>query len=209
MAFVLQKKDIGFDLCVDKMGNLFPELSKSTIREVVAHMCSVGILCINDGLLGFGERGESLYGRQQFLELLSSFASPMQLLVRHGSNELGYIDPVSVQGREGKHHIILLAGHGWKVTSVDWTKRVVWVEPTRGQGKASWFGTGRSSSFGLCQAIKRVLSDDEMSPSLSKRGIQKLRALRDELPVLEAGKTTVERLADRSRPPSVGAPRQR
>jgi hypothetical protein len=49
--------------------------------------------------------------RQHCLELLSSFAGPMQLLVvRHGSNELGYIDPVSVQGREGKDHIILLAG---------------------------------------------------------------------------------------------------
>jgi ATP-dependent Lhr-like helicase len=51
----------------------------------------------------------------------------------------------------------------------------------------------------VCQAIKRVLSGDEISQSLSKRGIQKLNELRDELPALEPGNTIVERLGDRSR----------
>jgi ATP-dependent Lhr-like helicase len=145
-------------------------------------------------LLGFGERGEKLYGHRHFLELLSSFASPIQLLVRHGSNELGYVDPISVQGDEGKDHIILLAGHSWKVTSVDWTKRTVWVEPVRGQGKARWFGTGRSLAYEVCQAIKRVLCESEMSAALSKRGMERLHSLREGLPVFDPAGTTVERL---------------
>lgn len=195
MAFVLQTKGVGLNVCVTKISELFPELSKSGIRDVVAHMCTSGILCVNDGLLGFGERGEKLYGRQHFLELLSSFASPIRLLVRHGSNELGYVDPISVQGEERKDHIILLAGHSWKVTSVDWTKRVVWVEPARGEGKAHWFGTERSLAYELCQAIKRVLCEAEMSTALSKRGADRLHSLCDGLPVFDPAGTTVERLA--------------
>ena len=194
MAFVLQSKGVGLDECINTIAELFPELSKSGIRDVVAHMCSIGILCVNDELLGFGERGERLYGRQHFLELLSSFASPMQLLVRHGSTDLGYVDPISVHGEEGKEHFILLAGHNWKVTSVDWTKRTVWVEPTRGQGKASWFGTGRSLAYELCQAIKRVLCEAEIGALLSKRGAERLHALRDELPKLDLEGTTVAHL---------------
>jgi ATP-dependent Lhr-like helicase len=194
MAFVLQTKGVGLDVCVSKVEELFPELSKSDIRDVVTHLCSSGILCVNDGLLGFGVRGEKLYGRQHFLELLSSFASQIQLLVRHGSNELGYIDPISVQGGKGKDHIILLAGHSWRVTSVDWTKRTVWVEPIRGHGKARWFGTGRSLAYEVCQAIKRVLCETEMSAALSKRGVERLHSLRDELPVFDPMGTTVERL---------------
>jgi ATP-dependent Lhr-like helicase len=194
MAFVLQTKGVGLDECVRKLEELFPELSESGIRAVVAHMCSSGILSVNDALLGFGERGEKLYGRQHFLDLLSSFASQMQLLVRHGFNELGYIDPITVQGTKGEDHIILLAGHSWKVTSVDWTKRTVWVEPIRGHGKASWFGTGRSLAYEVCQAIKRVLCDTAMGAALSKRGVEKLHSLRDELPVFDPAGTTVERL---------------
>jgi len=197
MAFVLQTKGVGLKVCVHKVEELFPELSKSGIRDVVAHMCSSGILCINDGLLGFGERGEKLYGRQHFLELLSSFASPIQLLVRHGSNDIGYIDPISMQGGKGNDHILLLAGHSWKVTSVDWTKRTVWVEPTRDHGKARWFGTGRSLAYELCQAIKRVLCETEMSAALSKRGVERLNSLRERLPAFDPAGTTVERLERR------------
>jgi ATP-dependent Lhr-like helicase len=194
MALVLQTKGIGVDACVSKVAELFPEMSKNGIGDVVAHMCFSGILCVNDGLLGFGERGEKLYGRRHFLDLLSSFASPVQLLVRHGSSELGCVDPISVQGDEGKDHIILLAGHSWKVTSVDWAKRTVWVEPARSQGKAGWFGTGRSLSYEVCQAIKRVLCESEVSAVLSKRGIERLYSLREGLPVFDPAGTTVERL---------------
>ena len=200
MAFVLQTKGVGLDVCVTKVAELFPELSQSGVRDVVAYMCSSGILCVNDGLLGFGVRGEKLYGRQHFLELLSSFASPMRLLVRHGSNELGYVDPISAQAEKGKEHIILLAGHSWKVTNVDWTKRTVWVEPVRGQGKARWFGTARSLGYELCQAIKRVLCEAEISTTLSKRGTDRLHSLREGLPVFDPAGTTVDRLeAGRSR----------
>jgi ATP-dependent Lhr-like helicase len=99
-----------------------------------------------------------------------------------------------VQGEKGKDHIILLAGHSWKVTSVDWTKRTVWVEPTRDHGKARWFGSGRSLAYELCQAIKRVLCETEMSTTMSKRGVDRINSLRDGLPAFDPAATTVERL---------------
>jgi ATP-dependent Lhr-like helicase len=181
-------------------GNPSEELPEHGVREVLDHMLTTGILCMTDGLLGFGRRGETLYGRQNFIDLVSTFASPLVFLVRYGSNELGYIDPISLQRRDDEPHILLLAGHGWKVTSIDWARRMVWVEPSRDQGKARWFGSSRLLSFPVCQAIKRVLCDAAALVSLSRRAKQKLRDLLEGLPPFDSEATTLERLPnDRTR----------
>lgn len=152
-------------------------------------MLATDILCMTDGLLGFGRPGETLYGRQNFIALVSTFASPLVFLVRYGSNELGYVDPIYLQRRDDEPHILLLAGHGWKVTSIDWARRMVWVEPSRDQGKARWFGSSRVLSFPVCQAIKRVLCDAAAPVSLSRRAKQKLGDLLEELPPFDSEAT--------------------
>ncbi len=200
MALVLQRKAVGLQECVHRVARLFAELPEHGVREVFDHMLATDILCVTDGLLGFGRRGETLYGRQNFLDLVSTFAGPLVFLVRYGSNELGYADPISLQRRDDEPHILLLAGHGWKVTSVDWRRRTVWVEPSKDQGEARWFGSSRILSFPLCQAIKRVLCDAAAPVSLSRRARQKLGDLREGLPPFESEASILERLPnDRTR----------
>src|SRR3954470_5832623 len=125
-------------------------------------------------------RGEQLFGRQHFLDLLSSFASPIQIVVRHGSTELGYVDRISLHAKDDATRVILLAGHSWKVTSIDWKRRTVWVEPEAGEGKARWLGTSRSLPYELCHAIKRVLCLAEVTSALSKRGRDRLEHIQDD-----------------------------
>lgn len=194
MALVLQLKAVGLQECVHKVARLFAELPEHGVREVLYHMLATDILCMTDGLLGCGRRGETLYGRQNFVDLVSTFASPLVFLVRYGSNELGYVDPISLQRRDDEPHILLLAGHGWKVTSIDWARRMVWVEPSRDHGKARWFGTSRVLSFPVCQAVKRFLCDATAPVSLSRRAEQKLGDLLEGLPPFDSEAITLERL---------------
>jgi ATP-dependent Lhr-like helicase len=119
----------------------------------------------------------------------------MQFLVQHGAADLGYVDPIALTASRDQQSLILLSGHSWRVTSVDWSKRLVWVEPAPGEGKARWFGSSRSVGFDLCQAIKRVLCNGEVGVVLSKRGVEKLSGLQAELPSLDPDGTTIEQLA--------------
>ena len=196
MAIVLQTGGVGIDACQAKVGALFPELPASGIQEVLSHMCATDILSLNDGLLGIGVRGEKLYGRQNFLDLLSSFASPLQLSVRYGATNLGYIDPIVLRASTDDLPALLLGGHSWHVTNVEWDKRIVWVEPAHTTGKARWIGSSRALGFELCQAIKRVLSDGEVPVSLSKRAVEKFSLLREAFPQMSASNSTIEHLGN-------------
>ena len=127
-----------------------------------------------------GPEGEKLFGRGHFLDLLSAFASPMVLAVRHGATELGYVDPMAVQRQRDGPTVLLLGGRSWKVTAVDWSKRTVSVEPTDDRGKSRWLGTSRWLGFEVCQAMRRVLlHEGDAELGLSKRGTQQLDEVRD------------------------------
>jgi ATP-dependent Lhr-like helicase len=195
MALVLQHAG-GLELkaCREQLAELFPELRQEGIQDVLSFMLETGILAEQDGLAGFGQRGEKLYGRQNFLDLLSSFASPIQFQVMHGGIDLGVVDPLSLQTGDGQPCILLLGGRSWHVTSVDWPKRVAWVEPTREQGKARWMGTSRSLGYALCQAVRRILCGTSPEAVLSKRAHTRLEEVRSELPEIGLDGTIVEQM---------------
>ena len=96
---------------------------------------------------------------------------------------LGYIDPTVLTG-ERDERVLLLAGRSWRVTDVDWSKRIVWLEPAAGAGIARWIGGARSLGRGVCQGIRTVLANGA-SPAitLSRRARTALEALADEIPM--------------------------
>lgn len=197
MALVLQHAGaLGSTACHEQLASLFPELPRDGIQAVLSFMLETGVLAEQDGQTGFGQRGEKLYGRQNFLDLLSSFASPIQFQVMHGGSDLGVVDPLSLKTGADGPCILLLGGRSWHVTSVDWPKRVAWVEPTRKQGKARWMGSSRSLGYTLCQAIRHVLCGALPDVSLSKRANTRLEEIRANLPEMSVDRITVERLDD-------------
>ncbi len=159
-------------------------------------MQATDILAESNALLGLGLRGERLYGRRHFLDLLSSFAVPSQVQVRYGAVDLGTVDPLCMNSEAGSPAILLLAGRSWRVTSVDWPTRVAWVEPSSEQGKARWMGTSRALSYALCQAVKAVLCGLVPDVTWSKRALAYLQETQEELPELRLATTTVEHLGD-------------
>jgi len=76
--------------------------------------------------------------------------------------------------------VLLLGGRSWKVTSVDWSKRTVAVEPTDDKGKSRWLGTSRWLGFEVCRAIRRVLlREGDAELGLSRRGTLQLEEVRE------------------------------
>ncbi len=180
MALVLERPGLPAHEVVAVAQAQFPELDPATVATVFHCMADKGILFISSGLASMGPEGEKLFGRGHFLDLLSAFASPMVLAARHGATELGYVDPMAVQQQKDGPTVLLLGGRSWKVTSVDWKKRAVAVEPTDDKGKSRWLGTSRWLGFEVCQAMRRVLlcqSDAQLG--LSKRGTLQLDEIRE------------------------------
>lgn len=197
MALALQHAGtLGLKACHEQLAGLFPELPRDCIQAVLSFMLETDILAEQDGQTGFGQRGEKLYGRQNFLDLLSSFASPIQFQVMHGGIDLGVVDPLSLKTGADGPCILLLGGRSWHVTGVDWPKRVAWVEPTREQGKARWMGSSRSLGYTLCQAVRHVLCGALPDVTLSKRADTRLEEIRADLPEMSVDRITIEQLGD-------------
>jgi ATP-dependent Lhr-like helicase len=87
---------------------------------------------------------------------------------------------MAVQQQKDGPTVLLLGGRSWKVTSVDWSKRTVAVEPTDDKGKSRWLGTSRWLGFEVCQAMRRVLlREGDAELGLSKRGTAQLDEVRE------------------------------
>jgi ATP-dependent helicase Lhr and Lhr-like helicase len=180
MALVLERPGLPAHEVVAVARAQFFELDHETLATVFDFMVGKGILFVSSGLASMGPEGEKLFGRGHFLDLLSAFASPMVLAARHGAIELGYVDPMAVQQQKDGPTVLLLGGRSWKVTSVDWPKRTVSVEPSDDRGKSRWLGTSRWLGFEVCQAMRRVLlRDGDAQLGLSRRGTLQLDEVRD------------------------------
>jgi hypothetical protein len=76
---------------------------------------------------------------------------------------------------------LLLAGHSWQVTYLDWSRRRCYVDPVEGGGKDRWGGLGtRSASYELTRAAREVLLGANSPVSLTRRAASMQSHLRDE-----------------------------
>jgi ATP-dependent Lhr-like helicase len=169
----------------------FAELDNRDVDAVVQHMLASDILSMSDGMLWFGAKGESRWGRRNFMELLSSFTSEPLFMVRYGRQHLGSVDRASFTLRHDKPSVLLLAGHSWIVNHLDWKNRVAFVEPSAGEGKSRWLGSGQPLGHAHCQSIKRVLAGEPVGTELSKRATTALNGAREDFYWIKLDATTL------------------
>ena len=134
----------------------FPESAQGGIASVIDHMLASGYLADVEGVLQIGPMAEKKFGRAHYKDLLASFTGAQLLLGRFGNVEVGYIDPTMLTG-DKQDRLILLSGKSWRITDVDWKKRVVWLEPAKEGGQVRWTGSGRTLSREIAQGILRGL----------------------------------------------------
>lgn len=169
----------------------FAAMGDDDIERIVNHMLETGILFEDGGILGIGVAGEREFGRRHFMELMSVFTSPPLFQVLHGREDLGQVDALSFTGGEGRPRVLLLGGRSWRVTNVDWNRRVAHVERVEGRGASRWRGGGPLVGFRFCRAMRDVLTADEEQPWWSRRARETIARIRAEFAWLAADGTTL------------------
>ena len=160
----------------------FPESKVSGITDVIGHLVAAGYLIDLDGVLQIGPMTEKQFGRAHYKDLLASFSGAQLLLCRFGSVEVGYIDPTVLTG-DKQDRLILLAGKSWRITDVDWRKRLVWLEPAKEGGKARWTGSGRTLSREIAQGMLRALRQTtDGHTKISKRAKVQIDSIAEDVP---------------------------
>ena len=181
MVLSLERGELPTRELIQLLQRSFPELQITDIEVLVEHMVEQQFLDRAEGVVRVGPQTEHNYARGHYRELLASFSGSQLLTGRHGAAEVGYIDPTALTG-ERDERLILLAGRSWRVNDIDWSKRIVWLEPAAGGGKARWMGGARSLGRDVCQGIRSVLANGT-SPTitLSRRAQAALQTLTDEI----------------------------
>lgn len=156
----------------------FAAMGAEHSSSIIRHMTARGLLWEEEGILWLGREGEETYGRKNFLELFSVFTSPPTFSVKYGQADLGQIDILTLLLKVGDRTVLLLGGRSWLVTNVLWERRVVYVRPAEQRGRSRWSGAGRALSYKFCQAIRRVLDSEEVSPRWSNRACEEMAAAR-------------------------------
>ena len=126
-----------------------------------------------------------------FCELLSVFLSPPLFAVLHGRQEVGFVDELTFVGKQEGSRVLLLGGRAWRVTHIDWQRKVAHVEMSEAPGRSRWKGAGQGLSYRLCQAIKRVLATDDSRPCWSQRARTQIETIRGEFPWLTVDASAV------------------
>jgi ATP-dependent Lhr-like helicase len=162
-------------------------------QRILDHLVSEQLLFDDGhGILSMGPGGEQSYGRRHFLDLTSAFTSNPLFVIRHGSKEIGYLDPIALLTQDRSFASVMLAGRNWQVTSIDWNRRFAWVEPVDGGGKSRWLGEGQPLSAPLCDAVRNVLAgDDPPGVTLTARASTQLDELRSTFRWVRRGRTAV------------------
>src|SRR5262245_19085474 len=68
---------------------------------------------------------------------------PPLFSVRHGRQEVGFVDQTTFLDRQYGPRVLLLGGRAGRVTHLDWERRVANVEATEGVGRSRGRGTAR------------------------------------------------------------------
>jgi ATP-dependent Lhr-like helicase len=193
MATVLQNRGAGRQTWQEWIGRMpaFVAMPYGDVQRVVSHMLERGILFEDGGILGIGQTGEEEFGRRHFMELMSVFTSPQLFQVLHGREDLGQVDALSFAGREGRPRTLLLGGRSWRVTHLDWPRRVAYVEPADGDGASRWRGGGATQGFRLCRAIRDILTSESRAACWSQRACNAIDGIRQEFSWLTPEGTTL------------------
>lgn len=168
---------------LQQLQKAFPEYEASDIEVVIAHLIeSAYLLHSSEGVFQIGPQTEAEFGRGHYRDLLATFAGADLLTGRYGTTDIGYIDPSVLSCREAET-LILLAGRSWRALDVDWSKRVVRLEPAPSGGKARWLGGSKVVGAEVCSAMRDVVARGDVSGTkLSKRARLRLDELQDEIP---------------------------
>lgn len=179
IALCLQEHRVGGELWPEWWHGLGP--LGASARPIAKYLVQEGFLDAEAGMLFVGPQAEKRFGRRNFMDLTAVFTAPPQFTVLHGRDEIGRTDPSVLVENVSGPRLILLAGHTWRVTWIDWTRRRCLVEEAEGRGRARWLTpTMGGISFALARAMRDVLLGADPDVRLTKRAVTALAEVRED-----------------------------
>lgn len=158
-------------------------------EAILEHLRAEEFLVDDGGLCFIGPRAEKEFGRRHFLDLLASFTADLELRVVAGRREVGRVSPLAVSGfRPDAEKKLLLAGRSWGIDSVNWEAFEVLVHERPEKGAVRWASRAVAESYELCRAQREVLLGADPAVDLSRRAVERMARIRDELaPTVDPG----------------------
>ena len=193
MALILQERGIGRGEWFQWVESVpaFAAMAPMAVSELIEAMLQKRILWEDQGILSFAPEGEAIFGKKNFMELLSVFTSPPLFMVMAGQKELGHVHESTFMKRDAGPAILVLAGRSWKTNHLDWNRRIAYVEPSEERGKSRWLGEGQMLANMPCQSIRRVLANDDTPACWSQRASSRIEEIRAEFPWVENDSTAI------------------
>jgi ATP-dependent Lhr-like helicase len=198
MALALQEQGLGiadWPQWFRRLPGLEKEPQQRT-NETITHMIESGILHSDQGLLSMGAKGEKEYGRKNFMALLSVFTSPPLVKVFFGKEEIGEVHETTFAIKGDTLPTLTLGGRTWQLRYLDWGARKAYVEPSEVHGRSQWLSGEQPLSHDLCQAIPRILAQQQSPVRLSQRGLALLAELKEQHDGVSPGMTLIAESKD-------------
>lgn len=143
-------------------------------------------------MLFIGPEAERKYGGIHYRDLMAVFTADPQVVILHGREEVGSVDPMLLQRKVEGPRLLTLGGRAWQVNFIDWKRRRAYVEPSASAADSKWSGMPQPEAFAVSDATRRILLGQVPSGvPLSKRAAAKLAELREEYVNRVAGASTV------------------
>ena len=178
LALALQENTLGRRTWPEWWHGLAP--MEADGAAILQYLIDGGFLETDGDLAFIGPEAERRFGRRHFSELMAVFTAAPEFVVLAGRDEIGSVgDDVLLADTAGRARVLLLAGHAWLVTYVDWKRRRCFVETTDLPGRAKWSGAGGGLSFDVTRGMRDVLLGiDPPGVRQSRRASDGLAALR-------------------------------
>lgn len=146
---------------------------------ILDYLVKAEFLAEDGGWLFIGPAAEREFGGRNFLDLLSTFISGLELTVIDGQKEIGWVSPMSLSKDVlSGSTSLLLAGRSWKLRDVDWQRHRVRVEPDESPGRTRWSSDPLPESFEMIRARREVLLGADPPVSLTSRAAKILAEVR-------------------------------
>jgi ATP-dependent Lhr-like helicase len=172
----------------------FSAITADERNALIDAMLARGILADQEGKLWLGPEGERRYGFAHFRSLYAVFDAPQMFTVKADTREIGTVDATFLRNiaTGEKDKTFTLAGQPWGIVHIEWERGVCIVRPTTDARAPRWSGAPRFLSYELCQAMRRVLVDDEMAPAWSQRARRVIETMRAEHGFLREGRELLD-----------------
>lgn len=159
----------------------FADMQDGRTDDIIDFALAKNLLGEDGGRLHLGTEAERRLGHRHFSELLSVVTSQPLFQVRFGRLDVGFVHPLSFTSKKDGPAILALGGRGWRVIHLDWKRKIAHVEPAEESGRSRWLGSSVPLSPTLCGAIRRLLQSADQSGVWSRRAVEQITQLRQDL----------------------------